>query len=172
MSAHPPIPSRTWCIFRNLVHAVYRETRHLGPHGDPKAHVVVRAGRFLEPAKLCQSHRSELKSSRLHDQTAKASTPGEVLCPHQERTGLSIEDLIEVFRLPGWQRSYGGERWAEIAATLKELLTALEGGDDGRAAQVSEKVTGMRHNSGPLVPDRSNWEQTPYLREKWPELCE
>ena len=132
-----------------------REARHLGPHDDTEARIKFRAGRFLEAARLCRKHRSELKSRRLHELTAQAAKPTEVLRPDKDRTGLSIEDLIEVFLLPGWIRFYGGEIWALIAATLKELVTALENSDDVKAAEIAEAVTGMHHNSGRLVPARS-----------------
>ena len=109
MSAPPPIRTRTWCIFRNLVHAVYREARHLGPHDDTEARIKVGAGRFLGAARLCRKHRSELKPRLLHELTEQAGKPAEALRPYQDRTGLSIEDLIEVFSLPGWRPKFGGD---------------------------------------------------------------
>jgi hypothetical protein len=172
MSAPPPIPTRTWCIFRNLVHAVYREACHLGPHNDTEARIKVGPGRFLEAARLCRKHRSELKSCCLHSLTAQARTPAEVLRQYQDSTGLSVDHVIAVFRLPGWRPSYGGKKWAEIAETLKELVTALENSDDVKAAEIAEAVTGMHHNSGRLVPTRSEWEQSAWLQEKWPEFCD
>ena len=66
------IRSRVWCVFRNLVHAVYREVRHLGPHGDPEARVTVSVGPLLSHAKRCRQARVELKSRRLYELTAQA----------------------------------------------------------------------------------------------------
>jgi len=103
--------------------------------------------------------------------TARAKTTSEVLRPYQEKTCLSVDDLILVFRLPNWQPGYGGAKWAAIAETLKELLSAFEVGDSVRARAIAEGVSRLRHNNGKLVPSRSEWEGTRYLREKWPELC-
>jgi hypothetical protein len=38
-----------WCTFRNLLHAVYREARHVGPPGDPDAKLVLSEGRYAMP---------------------------------------------------------------------------------------------------------------------------
>ena len=163
--------ARAWCVLRNLVHTVYREARHLGPKGDVGANVTVSSGPLLVSAKRCRRSRVELKSRRMYDLTAGANTTAEVLRPYQEKTGLSVDDLILVFSLPDWQPGYGGAKWMAIAETLKELLSALEVGDSARALAIAASVFRLRHNNGKLVPSRSEWENTSYLREKWPELC-
>jgi hypothetical protein len=162
---------RAWCVLRNLVHTVYREVRHLGPKGDTKARVTVPSGPLLASAKRCRRARAELKSSHLHRLTAHANTVADVLRPYQEKTGLSVNDLICIFKLPTWQPKYGGPKWAAITETLKELIFALELGDSVRASAIADRVSLLRHNSGKLVPSLSEWQSTRYLREKWPELC-
>ena len=165
--------SRAWCVFRNLVHTVYREARHLGPSGDPEAKVTVADDHLLAAAaKRCQKNRQKLKPDNLHGATASATSPTEVLAPYQEMTGLSVDDVVTVFELPNWKPGYGGAKWARIAATLKELLSALGADDMERANRIGSEVSLLRHNSGPLIPSRSEWERNQYLREKWPELCE
>lgn len=158
-------------MFRNLVHAVYREARHLGPKGDDKARVTVSGGPLLPLAERCRGARAELRSRHLYELAAQARSTIDVLRPYQEKTGLSVDDVTRVFELPNWKPGYGGPRWAVIAETLKELVAALEDEDMVRASGIAERVFSLRHNSGPLVPSRSEWERTPYLREKWPELC-
>jgi hypothetical protein len=163
---------RTWCVFRNLVHAVYREVRHLGPIGDREARVTVSTGALLSAAWQCKTNRAQLKSARLYKLIQQANTVSAVLNPYRERTGLDIDGVISIFRLPNWTRTYGGPKWARIATTLKDLIAALEDGDRKRAAEISATAFTLNHNSGPLIPSRSEWKQNNYLREKWPELCE
>lgn len=64
------VRSREWCVFRNLVHAVYREARHFGPPADNEAHVTVSSGPLLPYAKRCRQARAELKSTNLYRLTA------------------------------------------------------------------------------------------------------
>lgn len=172
MAAVQVVSSNSWCVFRNLVHAVYREARHLGPNGDSGARVTVSTGPLLPAAQQCKINRAELKSARIYKLTQHANTVSEVLRPYRERTGLDIDDVISVFRLPNWTRTYGGPKWAQIAETLRDLKAALEDGDPERAAEISARVSTLYHNSGTLIPSRSEWERNNYLREKWPELCE
>ena len=161
-----------WCVFRNLVHAAYREARHLGPTGDVDAKVTVSYGHLLPSANRCRDARKDLESTSLHKATAKASTVREVLKRYEDETGLTVDDLITVFNLPGWRRSYGGQKWAHIVETLKELVLAFEAGDLKQANRISKIVCSLQHNSGPLVPSRMEWERTSHLRKKWPQLCD
>jgi len=117
--------SREWCVFRNLVHAVYREARHLGPLGDYQARVTVSKGSLLTCANRCRQERLDLKSAKLYRLTEKATNTNEVLGPYQEKTGLTLDDLILLFKLPNWRQSYGGPKWVTIAETLGELVTAF-----------------------------------------------
>lgn len=166
------ILSREWCVLRNLVHTVYREARHLGPRGDPVAKVTVSGAPLLTKAEKCRATREELKSRHLFEHTAHAKSTADVFRPYQERTGLSVDDVIFLFKLPYWKSGYGGPPWARIAETLKELVSALEAGDIVRAREIADYVFRLRHNNGPLVPSRAEWERTPYLQDKWPELCD
>ncbi len=166
------IRSRTWCVFRNLVHAVYREVRHLGPSGDQDARVTVSDGPLLPSAVRSRNARAKLKSVDLHKLTAQARTVADVLKPYVDTTGLLVDEVIRVFKLPNWKRGYGGPKWARIAETLRDLAAALEAGDIVRASHISDSVSVLQHNSGPLVPSRSQWANSQYLQEKWPQLCD
>ncbi len=173
MSGGSITSSRAWCVFRNLVHTVYREVRHLGPSRDRDAMVTVADDAPLAAAaKLCQMNRKKLKSNDLHGSTASARSPAEVLAPYREMTGLSVADMVTVFELPNWKLGYGGVKWARIAATLMNLLSALEADDMERANRIGSEVSSLCHNNGRLVPTGSEWKREQYLREKWPELCE
>jgi hypothetical protein len=167
------IRSREWCVFRNLVHTVYREARHLGPERDLDAKVHVSSGHPLFPkAKLCYKAREELKSRHLYELTAQARSTADVLRPYREKTDLTVDELISAFKLQGWKPSFGGPCWAKIAETLKELISALEAEDFDRVSEIADRVFRLHHNTGYLVPSRAEWERSRYLQEKWPELCD
>jgi hypothetical protein len=104
MNSQQIIGSRTRCVFRNLVHTVYREARHLGPAGDPTACLTVTSGPLLAGAEQCRKFRARLKSTELFKRTAGAKTTAGVLKQYQELTGLSLSDVIVVFKLPGWRK--------------------------------------------------------------------
>ncbi len=126
---------------------------------------------MLAYAKRCRQARAELKSTSLYKLTAQAKNTTDVLRPYQEKTGLSLDDMISLFKLPSWKQNSGGPKWVRIAETLKELVSAIEAKDPVRAGEIADHVFGLCHNSGRLVPSRVDWERTPYLQEKWPELC-
>jgi hypothetical protein len=172
MTTSEMLQSRPWCVLRNLVHAVYREARHLGPAGDVEARVTVSVGPWVVAAKKCRSERAKLKSRDLYELTADARSVADVLRPYKESTCLSLDDLINVFSLPDWKPGYGGRKWKEIGETLRDLISALEVEDIARAHEITGKVLLLRHNSGRLVPSRREWEKEKYLREKWPQLCD
>jgi hypothetical protein len=171
MRVEMTITKKQWCVFRNLVHAVYREARHLGPAGDQHARVTVSTGPLQAAALRCKANRSELKTARLYTLTSNAETPGAVVEPYRERTGLGIDDLVSLFSLPNWVPSYGGQKWKRIATTLREFAAAIEAGDTARIAEVVATVETLAHNGGSLIPSQSQWDTSAYLREKWPELC-
>jgi hypothetical protein len=163
---------RAWCYFRNLVHTVYREARHVGPAGDEAAklqlsdkHPLVAAGR------RCSKLRALLKGTSLFKQTAGAKAVDDVLRPYRDTAELELADLVLLFSEPGWTQDFGGPKWAAIARATAELADALNIGKLDVALKVCARVQEIEHNNGPLVPSVEKWRSTPYLREKWPELC-
>lgn len=165
------VESLAWCVFRNLVHTVYREARHIGPAGDTRAKLTVDAGKFVVAAERCASVRQRLKRRALFDELSDRDTTGDVLGGYEELTTVSVEDLVIVFDSPGWMRQYGGPRWAKIARLLIELRQAIDAGDMAAMQSVCAQTRVVEHNSGLLVPSPDLWEQEKYQREKWPKLC-
>lgn len=49
---------RAWCYFRNLVHTVYREARHVGPPEDTEAKLHVTGPVFALAARRCSKNRA------------------------------------------------------------------------------------------------------------------
>lgn len=168
---HDHLNRVAWCFFRNLVHAVYREARHVGSAGDAAAKLVIDDSRYAAAAAKCKSNRSLLDSKEPYSQTGSARTPEDVLCPYVRLTALTPEDLVEVYESSGWKPKYGGKKWAMIARSLIALRDALLKADVGAAGKLCDNLASLCHNSGRLVPTRAEWEQSPYIRRKWPELC-
>lgn len=162
---------RAWCYFRCLVQACYREARHVGPPDDDTARCPVTgpyARRYAAVAAKCRANRALLKDTTLWEGVRSARESEVVLGPFVEATDLPPADLPALFRLPFWQRKFGGERWAEIANVMLHLKDAIDKDDDTRAEALCEAARKLKHNTGRLVPEptTANWN-----REKWPELC-
>ncbi len=167
----PDPVDRTFCYFRNLVHTVYREARHIGPEGDPEAKLEVATGRYADAAKKCRAARQRLKGTRLFKATTTSRTV-DIVKRYVDLTGLEIQDLVVLFRQPGWKPGYGGPRWAVIAETLLRLQVTLDAWDLDAALVVCDEVDQLHHNTQKLVPSRADWEKDHWLQEKWPQLCD
>lgn len=163
---------RAWCYFRHLVHTVYREARHLGPPDDHQARLRVTEQRLLAVARRCARQRQRLEGTILFKQGASAKTVDEVLRLYHQETGLTLQELVLLFERSGWVPKYGGPKWATITRTTMELERALRAGDIDSALAVCSRVGELSHNSGKLVPDPRQWQSQPYLRRKWPQLCD
>lgn len=164
---------RAWCYFRNLVHTTYREARHIGLGDDPMARLRVPGShQFSESARRCSGNRELLKGKSLFKGTATAKSVDEVVQPYRDVTGLDLKDLVSLFAEENWALQYGGKRWAKIAEVAVGLGEALRSADLDHALRVCAVVASIQHNSGKLVPSLENWQSTPYLREKWPDLCD
>lgn len=162
----------TWCYFRNLVHTVYREARHVGPSEDSAAKLRLDNDHPLEAAAgCCLKNRALLKGVSLFKQTAAAKSVDDVLRLYRDTTALELADLLLLFAEPRWASGYGGSRWAAIGRATAELAEALNLGKLDAALRVCALVQRIEHNTRRLVPSLEEWRSTPYLREKWPELC-
>jgi hypothetical protein len=162
---------RAWCYFRNVVHTAYREARHLGPPEDSEAKLRVTDSVFASAARLCSKNRKLLKGTSLFNETASALSVDDVLQRYRNATALALEDLETLFSRPGWTRGYGGPKWAVIARAAITLAQAVKTGDPDPALLACRLIQGIEHNTRKLVPTAEEWRSTPYLREKWPELC-
>jgi hypothetical protein len=160
----------SWCYFRCLVQASYREARHIGPPGDFEAKCEV-TGKFAEAAALCARNRTRLKGLGLWKSSERAETTAEVLAPYVSTSGLDAEEVPELFLHSGWQPRYGGPLWSRIAEVMNQLKMAIDEGEVATAQALCVETRSLRHNSGPLVPSADKWATDRWLQEKWPHLC-
>ncbi len=161
-----------WCYFRNLTHAIYREIRHIGPQGDYEAKCVIKkADVYYEAAKKCRRNRRQMKEEVLFREVEDNNTDA-IITPYREISGLTPEDLMQIFGKYDWQHSYGGKKWAEIVEHFFVLKEAVDRDDLEQALVACQRIRNLSHNSGPLVPSKRNWKQSKWLQEKWPEWCE
>ncbi len=161
---------RVWCYYRNLVHSVYREARHIGKPGDNEAKCQVK-GKYLFEAKKIHDNRHNLKSMVPFRKTTELQTDKVIMC-YQELTGLQPEDLVKIFRYMNWKPGYGGEKWANITEVLIRLKQEIDCSNIETALQICEEVRHLRHISGPLVPSLQEWENSSWVQEKWPIICD
>jgi hypothetical protein len=161
---------RVWCYYRNLVHSMYREVRHIGEPGDYEAKCQIK-GQYLAAAKKIRKNRYKLKSTVPLRKIAELQTDKVISC-YEVLTGLVPEDLAEIFRNMDWKLSYGGEKWAKIAELIIRLKREIDFKNLENALGICEEVREIRHNSGPLVPSLQEWEKNSWLKEKWPILCD
>ena len=159
-----------WCYFRNALHSAYREICHIGQPQDPHARALAPPS-YSKQANKCRANRHRLKSSVPFRSVSRHSTTGYIEA-YKALTDLTPEDLSFLFRNASWQDKYGGEKWATITDTIIELGRAIDARNLPACPSLCSRLKGLQHNSGPLVPTRDKWEQDPWQREKWPELCE
>ena len=66
-----------------------------------------------------------------------------------KKYGIELEDLVELYQHPSWRHSrLGGNRWADITATVVKLVEATEKGERFAANQKVEELLSARHNTG------------------------
>lgn len=174
------IPTEThWCYFRNSLHAIYREIRHITPYRDRKA-AFNPGPEFSNQAIKCRVNWDTLESGDAYrDAVNQARSKGQERCTdpyvdhYQKLTGLTPEQVRDLFGRLGWSQRCGGERWAKIANTVIELRAALDSSNVEDAERACKALKGLEHNSGPLVPPVEEWRpDDSWQRKKWPELCE
>jgi hypothetical protein len=70
------------------------------------------------------------------------------------RFAWDLNELVGLYRASFWKNSpYGGNKWAPICSTVRELVEALESGENARAEELCELIPRMEHNTG-LVSDK------------------
>lgn len=66
-----------------------------------------------------------------------------------QRFGLGLQDLMELFDNQGWRDSArGGNQWANIARAVVELDAALDRSEFALARDLLVLLREMRHNTG------------------------
>lgn len=161
-----------WCYFRNLTHTVYREIRHIGPSTDSKAKCWIdETSPYLEAAKRCRENRKRLQSSVPFQSVVTANTDV-IIAAYQEISGLTPQEVLDIFSNYRWKHSYGGSRWGKITSHLLALQEAIDTGNLKKALEICGNVKCLSHNSRSLVPIKQEWTRDKWLREKWPVWCD
>src|SRR5262249_759368 len=100
---------QVWCYYRNLVHTVYREIRHIGESGDKEAKYQV-PNHYLPAAQQCRKHRQTLKLSVLFHNAKGVKTDDVIHCYEALRGSLKLDypSLCGMLQItPGWRYLYG-----------------------------------------------------------------
>jgi hypothetical protein len=162
------VDDRAWCYYRNLVQTVYREIRHVGAPTDPEARLRIEDASFGSVIGNIRKWRAALKGTTLFAKIVNKTSTTAIRRPYEEVTGLRLEQVSALFARPGWDGSYGGEKWRRIAELTIELGSAIDAIEGERASALCDAVYAIEHNTGPLVPRRAEQHNA----EKWPLLCD
>lgn len=161
---------RGLCYYRNLVHTVYREARHIGAKGDPEA-------RFnswdpdLEPAiEAIVTSRSILDSLSIFRDINDEIVTSQIRAPYEQATLLTLPQLVNLFDQDGWRAGWGGLPWAAIGRLTIQLGDALDAQDDAAIDRLCNEAAVIEHNNGRLA--RSGGDVTAYKIVKWPVTCD
>jgi hypothetical protein len=83
------------------------------------------------------------------DKAANFSQISEIKSLFQNEYGITLEELLILYREPCWKGSlYGGNKWAPICSKIIDLMGALESGDKVKSSQLFEAIPRMEHNTG------------------------
>lgn len=79
----------------------------------------------------------------------------------QNEDGMTPDTYVRIFADIGWDSSYGGDAWAHIAETWRDLATARESGDWTRTLVLTDHAFDLAHNNGSLFtkarPEVQRW---------------
>lgn len=137
----------------DLICLVYHEARNVR-HPIKKEYLAGRA----EYRALASLPRNRVEAwasmAKVREKARKAGSGAAAARVFQDQFGLSLAQLTDLFRASFWKNSaYGGNRWAPICFKVRELVDALDSGDEGRVEQLLEFIPKMGHNTG-IVEDK------------------
>ena len=88
----------------------------------------------------------------VRDRAVRAGSAAGAAAAFQAQYRLDLAELTELYEKPFWRGSaYGGNAWAPISARVRELVSAIAGGDNARASELREEILSMAHNTGKVA---------------------
>jgi hypothetical protein len=79
----------------------------------------------------------------------------------QRQYGLALAELTDLYEKPFWKGSaYGGNAWAPISTKVRDLVSAMAGGDSARARELREELLSMSHNTGKVAQKLNRLKQS------------
>ena len=137
-------------ILSHFLYVVYRSYREVRNQDRRWSHKEL-----SKQAKLCEKL-GEAEMADMYDRASPGRTPDEILIPFVARTGLTLEQLLTVFRDGSWRKLYGGPKWAVIVEHALRLKAAIEAGERHESSRLSQAIYGLKHNTGCLAT-RKGW---------------
>jgi len=137
-------------FFRKLVYCIYREIGVFKPKHHP---------RLAEKAKLSSKFFSDDRKRQaglFFHQTETQENTGLILKLYEDRTGLSLQDIHQIFAEGHWQChngrfSFGGPKWARITEKTLELRQAIVTEDWSKVPALLGEIKTLEHNNGLVV---------------------
>ncbi len=98
---------------------------------------------------------------KLRARPSRESTASGVERVYQQRFGLSLDELQELYSMTVWKdSSRGGNKWASIAAKVRELIATIDSEDTELAEQLRTTVLNMRHHTGQVEDKLRNLQES------------
>jgi len=130
--------------FVTLVYHEGRSVRHLQDAGHPD---LEKYDLLRNLARNRESAWDQLQSVREAARKCASAKAAEKV--FHDRFKVSLEDLANLYRNPGWRHSArGGNRWSEITLEIIELRDSLDQGEADRVAELLDAIPNMQHNTG------------------------
>jgi hypothetical protein len=133
--------------FRRVVALLYREIGVLkaANHAGVAAKARLSGGFFGTDRKL--------QAKQLYKLSLTDPNLALTLSRYEKRTGLTLEDLREAFEAGHWGKppSFGGQKWAAIAAAAIQLAAAIRAAAWSEVDRMTMTIERLEHNNGPIV---------------------
>jgi len=137
-------------FYRKLIYVLYLEIGVLTPqiHSGTAAKADITNGFF--------HGEKQKQAAGLYHQVEAETDTNKIIAPFIERTGLTIEDILQAFQEGNWRNKFGayhfgGPRWVKIAEAALELKKRIDQEDWEQATELVFDIKRMKTNQGFLV---------------------
>ena len=136
--------------YRRLVALLYREIGVLKPNNHALASKAKKTDALFNEATRKQ------RAKDIYRLTLAQTDPAQITAPYQTRSGLTLDDIHEAFASGTWRGhngtySFGGPRWATIAATTIQLGNALRQQAWNDIPPLLTTINTLQHNNGRIT---------------------
>jgi hypothetical protein len=149
------------CELVDLICLVYHEARNVRH--------LVKSGRLHDAERynglihgLAQNREDAWRQmDALRDRAVRTGSAAGAAAVFQRQYGLVLAELTDLYEKPFWKGSaYGGNAWGPISTKVRDLVSAMAGGDSARARELCEEILSMSHNTGKVAQKLNRLKQS------------